>query len=409
MHFFSIRMSTGSLVFMTMGKIKLKLSNNSARTLADYFLAITLPIAGLILAFSIGQPYTKTVSDVLFFAPFVIISAWNGGFKTGVVSTIITAILIDYFLIPPINSFMVTDPFYTLQLILILVEGTFVSYLIDIGKRKDKTLEYRREIRILNAKILDLDKNARDLKKEIRQRDEFLSVASHELKTPLTSMLLQTQTALHNMRNVSLSQFSVGNLMRMLESVENQTRRLSKMINDLLSVSVIATGNLELEYEKTDFNKLVKDVLNDFSTRIEKENYRILYEDEGKQIIGDWDKIRIEQAISNFISNAIKYGDHKPIQIRLKRVNNHAEFIIKDDGIGMSSQLQKNIFDLFQRGVSKAEYKGLGIGLYITQKIIKAHGGSIQVKSSPNRGTEFTTILPLSTPKKSKEAKKKEN
>lgn len=380
--------------------LSFKLNRRILRFSIDYIIAILLPVLGLILALLIGSPYTQTISDVLFFAPFVIISAWNGGFRTGVVSTIITAGLIDYFLIPPINSFAVYNPFYIVQLVLILVEGTFVSYLIDIGKRKDKIHEYRRTIKNLSTRLLELERENERHIKEIKQRDEFLSVASHELKTPLTSMLLQTQTALHNMRNVSLSRFSVQSLMNMLESVENQTRRLSKMINDLLAVSVIASGHLELEYEKTDFNKLVKDVLNDFSAKIEKENYSVIFDHEEKQINGEWDKIRLEQAISNFISNAIKYGNHKPIQIRLRKNGHHVEFVIKDDGIGMSNQTKKGIFELFQRGVSKSEYKGLGVGLYITDKIIRAHGGDINVESKLHEGTKFTVSLPLVKPKR---------
>ncbi len=171
------------------------------------------------------------------------------------------------------------------------------------------------------------------------------------------------------------------------------------MINDLLAVSVITIGNLNLEYEEIDLGKLVKGVLTDFQARINKEKIEVIFNSEEK-VIGKWDKIRIEQAISNFVSNAIKYGANKPVEIAVRKNNRYAEFVIKDNGIGISKSKQKLIFELFQRAVSTEEYKGLGVGLYITQKIIIAHGGIVEVSSSPNRGSKFTMKLPFKRPQK---------
>ncbi len=117
-----------------------------------------------------------------------------------------------------------------------------------------------------------------------------------------------------------------------------------------------------------------------------------------EKIIGSWDKIRIEQAVSNFISNALKYGNHMPIEIKTHKGKKQAELSIKDHGIGIPKQQQKLIFELFQRAVTPEQYKGLGVGLYITQKIISAHGGSVDIESSPNKGSEFIMKLPLSRP-----------
>jgi signal transduction histidine kinase len=180
----------------------------------------------------------------------------------------------------------------------------------------------------------------------------------------------------------------------MLESVENQTKRLSRMINDLLAVSVLTVGHLNLEYEEIDLSKLTKGVLNDFQARIEKENIKIIFNSE-ENVLGSWDKIRIEQAISNFISNAIKYGEHNPIEVGVSRQKKFAQFIIKDNGIGISKQKQKIIFELFQRAVAPEDYKGLGVGLYITQKIVNAHGGTVEVWSKPKSGSRFTMRIPL--------------
>ncbi|MBI2031886.1 MAG: DUF4118 domain-containing protein [Candidatus Levybacteria bacterium] len=375
------------------GKIGIKNKKTFYRFLLDHILAVVLPLAGLVLAMQIGPPFTTSAS-YLFFAPLVALSAWNGGVSAGTLSTIIGAAAMYYFFLSPEKSPLVFDLYDVIQIILVIIEGTFISFLIDIGKRKDKTLEYKKLIRELRMEVVNLEEESKKRLNELRSRDEFISIASHELKTPLTSMLLQTQTALHNIRNVSLAHFSIESLLKMLESVEDQTKRLSKMINDLLSVSVVATRKINLEYEKIDFNKLVENVLNDFSERIRRENYVVIY-DAKEKITGNWDKIRIAQAISNLISNAIKYGDHKPIQIKLRKNRSFAEFIIKDEGIGISKQNQKYIFDLFRRGISNNQYKGLGVGLYISKEIIKAHGGKIEVTSKLAKGTKFTIKLPL--------------
>ncbi len=376
---------------------KLAIKNKKAffRLVLNYILAIFLPLAGIPIAFKIGFPFTTTASYLLF-APLVVISAWNGGVKTGIVSTLIAGAIMYYFFISPEKS-----PLHSLsvtQLVLVIIEGTFISFLIDVGKRENKIPTYRRTIRNLNTKISNLEEQNKTYLNEIRSRDEFISITSHELKTPLTSMLLHTQTLIHNIRNVPIANFSIENLLKMLESVEGQTKRLSKMINDLLSVSVVTGGKINLEYEKIDFNKLVEGVLNDFSEKIQQENYTVTY-DAKEKIVGNWDKVRIEQALSNLISNAIKYGEHRPIQIKIKKSRGFAEFIIKDEGVGISRQDQKHIFDIFQRNAPSTKYKGLGVGLYITREIINAHRGKIEVSSKLNKGTKIKVKFPLSKPK----------
>ncbi|HUQ85279.1 MAG TPA: HAMP domain-containing sensor histidine kinase [Candidatus Limnocylindrales bacterium] len=367
-------------------------SKSPLHRLFNYYFAVFLPLTALLLTIILNEPFLST--PLLIFFPIVVISTYVGGLIAGIITSILSAmILILYF--PPItnyNSLLYGERIF--QFILYLVESIFLSYLVEFLKKRDRVSEFKKHEKELNKKIIELDEINLNLQKEIRSRDEFLSIASHELKTPLTSMLLQTQTALHNIRNVSVARFSFESLLKMLESVENQTKRLSKMINDLLAVSVLTVGNLQLEPEDIDLNELVKGVLTDFEARIEKEKY-ILNFDPKDKIIGFWDKIRIEQAVSNFISNAIKYGEHKPIEIKTSKSKNHAIFSIKDQGIGISKQKQKMIFELFQRAVTPEQYKGLGVGLYITQKIIQTHQGSVEVDSNPGKGSEFKMKLPL--------------
>lgn len=362
----------------------------------DHALAILLAAVGYVFLVLLGNPLNNT--PLLIFIPLILISAWNGGLSAGLLTTVVSGISTYYYYSFPYDPLTFVDPPRIAQFILFLAEGAFLSYLIQRLMRQEKIGEYKKREKELSIKILELEEKNKSYAKEIRTRDEFLSIASHELKTPLTSMLLQTQTALHNIRNVSVARFSFDSLLKMLESVENQTKRLSRMINDLLAVSVITIGHLNLEYEQLDLNTVVKGVLTDFAARIEKEKIIVLF-NPAEKIEGNWDKIRMEQAISNFISNAIKYGDQKPIEIKTKKNHQYAVFTIKDHGIGISKQKQKSIFELFQRAVSPEQYKGLGVGLYITQKIVNSHGGNVTVISQSERGSEFTMKLPLIKPK----------
>ncbi len=333
------------------------------------------------------------LNPVLLFLPFTVLLTWGGGYKMGVLATAISGLVINYIFLSPNPPFITSEPIKLIELFLFLSEGILISLIIENGRRRH-TRAFHHNKKDLNQKIKQLEEEYALAKKEIRARDEFLSIASHELKTPLTSMLLQTQTALYSIRNVSLAHFSINNLLKMLESVENQTKRLSKMINDLLSTSLITTGNLQLVYEKVDLDAVVSGVIEEFSPRIQREGYELTYTKK-EPIIGQWDKIRIQQAVSNLISNAIKYGNRKPIEVAIRKEGNMALVNVLDHGIGIAKEQHVKIFGLFERAVSPTEYKGLGVGLYITKKIIEAHGGSISVSSKVGKGTTFTIKLPL--------------
>ena len=207
-------------------------------------------------------------------------------------------------------------------------------------------------------------------------------------------MLLQLQTALHNIRNVSLANFSVENLMNMLENAEKQTQRVSKMISDLLNVSLITTGKLDLVLEKVDLTSVTKEVVENFYEKLKKESRPLKLETDGA-VIGEWDKVRIEQVITNLITNAIKYGDNSPIEVRVKKHHSHAKLEVKDYGIGIPQDQQKKIFSKFERVGASKNIQGLGVGLYITSQIINAHGGTIKVNSKPGHGSLFTVELPI--------------
>jgi signal transduction histidine kinase len=294
----------------------------------------------------------------------------------------------------PTFSFSLQSVETMIELGSFLLAGSVVIIVLNKIKNTKEIIHYKNKEKEYQELLTTLQKENEIYQKEITARDEFLSIASHELKTPLSAMLLQIQNALHNIRSVSLANFSVENLLKMLQSTEQQSKRLSKMINDLLNVSLITTGKMELEKEKFDVGELVMDVTDRLSERAEREGSKISLKIQEK-VIGNFDKLRIEQAITNLVSNAIKYGEGKSIAVEVNKDNHTINIIVSDHGIGIPKEQQQKIFERFERAVSQHDYKGLGVGLYITQHIVATHGGKITVKSKETEGTTFTISLPV--------------
>lgn len=324
----------------------------------------------------------------------VILSSLYGNTWSGIATMAATALADDYLFIAPVRSLAMSQKATITELLMFLVAGTISSIVIEQAKNTSEVLEFKRKEKEFIEYLAHLQKQNEIYKKEIKARDEFLSIASHELKTPLTAMLLQLQTALYNIRNVSLANFSVENLLKMLQSTEQQSKRLAKMINDLLNVSLITTGRIDLVTEDVDLSRLVKDVVDRFDEKAKKEGYKIEIKTDN-HVVGTYDKTRIEQVVTNLLSNAMKYGEKKPITITVHKHNSTGKITVADQGIGIPQEQQERVFELFERAVPNHDYKGLGVGLYISSQIVKAHNGKILLSSEPDEGSTFTVELPL--------------
>lgn len=357
-------------------------------------LSLSLALAaGILLIHLFLLPLITTNEPFLLFFPAVAFIGWYMGYRSGITMLVISSLLINYFLLRPQYTWIHPIP-ETIQLGMFILGAVLINYLIEKSKHPAIVKEFHEREKEYQQFIMKLHKEYVSAKEEIRSRDEFLSIASHELKTPLTSMLLQLQTVLHSIRNVSLANFSVENLLKMLDSAEQQSRRLSKMINDLLNVSLMTTGRLDLEKEEMDLNQTVKDCIEQFSEKAKKEGIKLTFTGDGK-LVGTWDKLRVEQAVSNLLTNAIKYGNGKPIEVQVVKQNTTARINVVDHGIGIPKAKLTKIFTRFERAVDKHSFEGLGVGLYISQQIIQTHGGSIEVESKEDHGSTFTIILPL--------------
>ena len=228
----------------------------------------------------------------------------------------------------------------------------------------------------------------------IRVRDDFLSIASHELKTPLTTLQMQAESAIRV--SIRQSNHPMGPaLIRKLEDMFAAIRRLSSLIDQLLDLSRLTAGKLSLQKERLDLSATTAEVLRQFRDEVERTgcNVRLLAE---TPVWGFWDPFRIEQIITNLISNAIKYGQGTPIEVMVTEVaDGRARLSVRDHGIGIASEHRDRIFERFERLVSSRQYGGLGLGLWIVRQIVEAHHGSITVWSQPGAGSIFTVDLPL--------------
>jgi len=233
----------------------------------------------------------------------------------------------------------------------------------------------------------------REAQDAIRLRDEFLSIASHELKTPLTPLSLKLQMLGRELRKQPDSA-----LKRSVEDYvatgSRQVKKLSELVSDLLDVTRISGGKLRLEFEDVDLATLVREVV----TRHEPEAARLgstLQQDIQGTVMGHWDRLRLEQVVTNLVDNAIKYGAGKPVRVQVQVGESRAQLQVRDEGIGIAPEYLPRIFGRFERAVSERHYGGLGLGLYITRTIVEAMGGHIGVESKPGEGSVFTVELPL--------------
>jgi len=221
----------------------------------------------------------------------------------------------------------------------------------------------------------------------LRLRDEFLSLVSHELKTPLAGLLLQID-ALAN-RN-TLDDHTRSKLLRARESGE----RLDDLIETLVDVSHIATGRLVLMPERFDLVALVHETVASFQRSAARAGCELRF-DAPDEIVGSWDRERMRQLIAYLMSNAIKYGAGRPVEVCLEQRGHDVALVVRDHGPGIDPTMQSRIFERFERAVSTRHYGGLGVGLYAVHEIVTAHGGIVTVRNAESGGARFTIQLAL--------------
>jgi signal transduction histidine kinase len=259
-------------------------------------------------------------------------------------------------------------------------------------KHQVEALERSRQEQEALLKKLQVTQN--ELEHAVRMRDDFMSIVSHEVRTPLNGLILETQLRKLHLAKDNTAAFTLDKLRAMVDRDERQIQSLIRLIEDMLDVSRIRTGKLSIRPSRFDLAQLVSNLLENFSAQITAAETTVsLAADE--PVVGTWDEFRIEQVVANLLTNALRYGARRPIDIRVYSQDGQARVDVLDQGIGVSEENQKRIFQQFERVSAKHAIAGLGLGLFISEQIVTAHAGTITVKSEEGAGSLFRVCLPL--------------
>ena len=270
---------------------------------------------------------------------------------------------------------------YEVQLLQSLADSTSIALEnVQLFRNQQESLADARSARDEIARQLDL-------------RDEFISIVAHELKTPLTPLMIKSRyldklISKGNFRNHPLEE----DLNKYALVTQRQIGDLAKLIDDLLDVSKIRLDQFRLSLvSDVDLGILIREVVEQYQPLTQSKIETVL----DPPLKGNWDPLRLSQLLRNLLSNAISYGLGKPISIRAFCKDGLVRLVVEDGGVGISLENQQRIFNRFERATSIKSFGGMGLGLFISKEIIEAHRGKIWVESRPNEGSQFFVELPI--------------
>jgi signal transduction histidine kinase len=248
--------------------------------------------------------------------------------------------------------------------------------------------ELQQRARALEGEVAHRRQIEEALREAVRQRDEFLAVAGHELRTPLTSvnLLVQSLMGLPVLR-------ALPEVQKRLERTARGVTRLARLIEDLLDASRMSAGRLTIHRDQVDLRDVVHEAIESSREALAAAGCSVALVAPGP-VVGHWDRLRLEQAVGNLLANALKYAGGQQIDVRVDSVGDHAHLTVRDRGPGIAAADQARIFDRFERAVPSEHYGGLGLGLWIVQQVVAAHGGTIRLESEAGQGATFFLELP---------------
>jgi signal transduction histidine kinase len=240
---------------------------------------------------------------------------------------------------------------------------------------------------------LSLRSRIEELERELAARDEFIIAAAHELRNPISPLMLHVHRLASTAKKAGEGTVQAPWLSDQLVVVGQRLTRFLSALNRILDVSSINSGRIELLEEPLDLSEVVRDVVGGFERELGASHSELTLEAEGP-LLALMDRMRLEQIVSNLVSNAIRYGDGKPIAVTLQRAGSCVELTVADSGIGIPPAEQGRIFQRFER-VHTQFRSGFGVGLWMVQQLTEAMGGSVKVTSAPGEGSTFRVTLPI--------------
>ncbi len=286
----------------------------------------------------------------------------------------------DAFVSCPLNA-MLQDSLEAFGKELTLVEKTFdlEREIVDsIEALVDVPSEVSGELSLNAERVLELE---REQGRQLRVREDFIRAASHELATPLTSAKL----ALARLARAELP----PDVARLTSTLKRQVERLEHLVTEMLDATHLQVGRIRMRYTTIDLIDITRGVIEHLGAGAQVE----LRGD--SSVVGSWDAERIEQVLMHLIGNAIKYGQGKVVEVEVTRGELDVRVVVRDHGIGIDAAAKRRLFSPFERAVSVQSYGGLGLGLYISRRIVQMHGGTLTAESEPGEGATFTVGMPL--------------
>jgi signal transduction histidine kinase len=340
----------------------------------SHALAVVLPLGGLAVQHAF-RPWFEPIPFVLFFFVVSLVSS-VGGWSPGLLSVAVSAASGWLFISGSLEPARAAGA------------GVGAAIFVPVGAAIAALGA------LVRAGFHERENANRELEAAVRARDDFISTASHELKTPLTALTL---TAFQLARLVPRATPD-PNLQRLVAAVSRQTSRLNILVTNLLDVSRIRSGRLHLELVDLDLGEVVRDVASRFEGELVQSGSSLALPPRDPVVVR-CDRLRVEQIVTNLLSNAVKYGAGRPIEIATATEGAAAVLRVSDGGIGIRAEDQARIFERFERAAPHRDAGGFGVGLWIVREIVGALEGEVRVESAPGRGTTFTVVLPLRGPR----------
>ena len=270
------------------------------------------------------------------------------------------------------------------------IEEAFLSFNVEPLRDEGGSVT---GVMVIAVDVTEQVQARRRVEEAVRSRDTFISVVSHELRSPMTTLNMQVDGMLNDVQKGKLTQ---ERAVSKLELARRQLERMNRLIAELIDATRLETGQVELSLEAVDGGELVREIVHRFAAEAQKAGSRVEVTVHDA-VVGQWDRFRLDQVITNIIGNALRYGEGRPIEVSVERRQQLAVIRVRDHGIGIAKEAQSRIFERFERATSKGAREGLGLGLWISRRIVEALRGRILVASEPGRGSTFTIELPLGT------------
>ena len=361
--------------------------------LVGYF--VSIPAVGLVL---IAVLLTKYMLPSIYFAGVtmflaVVFIALFWGVGPALFTVLLSAIALEYFYIPPLGVFTLTNWPALFELAPFLISGIIIAAIT--GQRESARLRALFAEQEAQEQAQELAQANVELQEANRLKDQFLSVASHELKTPITSISGQAQIVLRRLSKKKELPEELVDVRTALEKINEQTRRLNTLVDDLLSLSSIRSGKLNLRLSACNLGDICRSVVEEQRTISERTIDIVL---PASPVFVEVDSDRISQVMTNLVSNALKYSSPaSPVRVAVCARDTTALIRVHDSGQGIAQEELEHIFDTFYRApdAQTSKQSGWGLGLAICKDIVERHNGRIWCESQVGDGSTFFVELQL--------------